>query len=246
MATTIALRSGRERAVGWSKWGDAYARSDCRCSPASRVPAPGAAALAGIEDVSIRHVGLDAPDASSSSEEAPRLVPRRQSLAPGRPGAPQRSTGVGRVVLPAERRSPFNSPMDTCFMMRLACESLGVEGRQRACENGPRRRPGPSEPARMSVGCCVLLGRRDDVGRREEPPRHESGFRAQGSNQRFHRLLRHAVARALTTAPSLAGVSPAAQTFSSLIGGGARGPPGTLLHKPLNVLVHQLGGGSHV
>jgi hypothetical protein len=83
-------------------------------------------------------------------------------------------------------------------------------------------RPGPGEPARLSVGCCVLLGRRDDVGRREEPSRYESGFRAHGSNQRFHRLLRHAVARALTTAPSLAGVSPAAQTFSVLTGGGAR------------------------
>ena len=36
-------------------------------------------------------------------------------------------------------------------------------------------------------------------------------FALMGSNQRFHRLLRHAVARALTTAPSLAGVSPAAE-----------------------------------
>jgi hypothetical protein len=48
------------------------------------------------------------------------------------------------------------------------------------------------------------------MDRREEPPRYESGLRAHGSNQRFHRLLRHAVARALTTAPSLAGVSPVA------------------------------------
>ncbi len=68
----------------------------------------------------------------------------------------------------------------------------------------------PREPARLSVGCRVLRCRRDGVGRREEPPRYESGFRAQGSNQRFDRLLRHAVARALTTAPSLAGVGPAA------------------------------------
>ena len=45
-----------------------------------------------------------------------------------------------------------------------------------------------------------------------------------GSIQRFHRLLRHAVARALTTAPSLAGVSPAADTFSSLMGDGASRP----------------------
>ena len=54
--------------------------------------------------------------------------------------------------------------------------------------------------------------------------RYESGFRALGSNQRFHRLLRHAVARALTTAPSLADVSQRPRTFSSVIGGGARGP----------------------
>ena len=64
------------------------------------------------------------------------------------------------------------------------------------------------------LGCQVwlngLLDGRVGVGRREEPPRYESGFRAHGSNQQFHRLLRHAVARALTTAPSLAGVSPAA------------------------------------
>ena len=80
---------------------------------------------------------------------------------------------------------------------------------------------GQGEHARLSAVADELLVRRGGVGRREEPPRYESGFRAHGSNQRFHRLLRHAVARALTTAPSLAGVSPAAQTFSSLIGGGA-------------------------
>ena len=42
-------------------------------------------------------------------------------------------------------------------------------------------------------------------------PDMESGFRAHGSKQRFRRLLRHAVARALTTAPSLTGVGPAAE-----------------------------------
>src|SRR2546429_7175554 len=65
----------------------------------------------------------------------------------------------------------------------------------------------------MSAGSRGLLDRSDDVGRREEPPRYESGLRAHGSNQRFHRLLRHAVARALTTAPSLTGVSPAAENI---------------------------------
>jgi hypothetical protein len=88
--------------------------------------------------------------------------------------------------------------------------------RKRAC------RPADlGEHARLSAGAGGLLGRRDDVGRREEPPRYESGFRAHGSNQRFHRLLRHAVARALTTAPSLAGVEPAAPEILTPQGGGA-------------------------
>ena len=76
---------------------------------------------------------------------------------------------------------------------------------KRAC-----RPAGHSEHARLSAVAGGLLRRRDGVGRREEPPRYESGFRAHGSNQRFHRLLGHAVARALTTAPSLAGLGPAA------------------------------------
>src|SRR3954454_3387364 len=64
------------------------------------------------------------------------------------------------------------------------------------------------------------------VGRREEPSRYESGFRAHGSNQQFHRLLRHAVARALTTAPSLAGVSPAAADIVIRHGWRRKGRPG--------------------
>src|SRR6516165_9899208 len=83
-------------------------------------------------------------------------------------------------------------------------------GARRACKSGPLD-DGPGEHARLSAVADELLVRRDSVGRREEPPRYESGFRAHGSNQRFHRLLRHAVARALTTAPSLTGVSPAAE-----------------------------------
>ena len=43
-----------------------------------------------------------------------------------------------------------------------------------------------------------------------------------------HRLQRHAVARALTTAPSLAGVSPAAGEDSHSSWVAAQGPPGTL------------------
>jgi hypothetical protein len=55
--------------------------------------------------------------------------------------------------------------------------------------------------------------------------RDESGFRAHGSNQRFHRLL------ALTTPSSLAGVSPAATRILTPHGWRRKGPPGTLLHK---------------
>jgi len=81
----------------------------------------------------------------------------------------------------------------------------------------------PREHAQLSAqaGC---LHDCNESGRREEPPRDESGFRALGSIQRFHRLLRHAVARARTTAPSLAGVSPAAEEFSFLMGDGASRP----------------------
>src|SRR6516225_1679353 len=90
-------------------------------------------------------------------------------------------------------------------------------GAKRACKNGPIA-GGPVENARLSAVGDELLVRRDSVGRREEPPRYESGFRAHGSNQRFHRLVRHAVARALTTAPSLTGVSPAAEGILTLHG----------------------------
>ncbi len=75
---------------------------------------------------------------------------------------------------------------------------------------GPAIVGGPGERARLSARVRGLLVRRGGVCRGEEPPRDESGLRAHGSNQRFHRLLGHAVARALTTAPSLAGLGPAA------------------------------------
>jgi hypothetical protein len=71
-----------------------------------------------------------------------------------------------------------------------------------------------------------------DVCRREEPPRHESGLRAHGSNQRFHRLLGHAVARAPTTAPRLTGLGPTAPRILTLQGWRRKGPPRTLSRKP--------------
>ena len=97
-------------------------------------------------------------------------------------------------------------------------------------QNGPLA-GGPVENARLSAVADELLVRRDGVGRREEPPRYESGFRAHGSKQRFRRLLRHAVARALTTAPSLTGVGPAAEIIFIPHGWRRNEPPGTLFHK---------------
>jgi len=85
------------------------------------------------------------------------------------------------------------------------------------------RPAGHGEHARFSAVVRGLVGRRDGVGRREEPPRDESGCRAHGGNQRFHRLLRDAVARALTAAPGLAGVCPAALEDSHRSGGGGAG-----------------------
>jgi hypothetical protein len=108
---------------------------------------------------------------------------------------------------------------------------LGVEERNEHAKTGLPL-IGPGEHARLSAVADGLLIRRDGVGRREEPPRDEAGFRAHGSNQRFHRLLRHAVARALTTAPSLAGVSPAAVDILILHWWRRKGPPGTLSRKP--------------
>jgi hypothetical protein len=87
---------------------------------------------------------------------------------------------------------------------------------------------GPGERARLSAAAGSLLDRRGDVCRREEPSRYESGLRAHGSNQRFHRLLGHAVARALTTAPSLTDLSPAAARILISQGWRRKGPPGSL------------------
>src|SRR4051812_16944048 len=117
-----------------------------------------------------------------------------------------RDLSAGTYVVNPGTISRFDSPC----ISRLACESPLRRGAIGACENGACRLVGPDEHARLSGVADELLDRRVGVGRREEPPRYESGFRAHGSNQQFHRLLRHAVARALTTAPSLAGVSPSA------------------------------------
>ena len=116
--------------------------------------------------------------------------------------------------------------------MWLACESPRVVTRARARENEPSVSRARGERARLSVRVRGLLGRRGGVCRRQEPPRDESGLRAHGSDQRFHRLLGHAVARALTTAPSLAGLGPAAPRILIHHGWRHKGPPGTLSHKP--------------
>jgi hypothetical protein len=72
----------------------------------------------------------------------------------------------------------------------------------------------------FSAGAGLLLGRRDVMSRRWEPSRDESGFRAHGSNQRFHGLLRHTGLRALRHQASPASVRRQ-QRFSLLRGGGS-------------------------
>ena len=154
-----------------------------------------------------------------------RSEPQRRS--PGTELSTHGRCGVAEVV----RRDRLGLDLDASFWGRLACESPRVRESVRACKSGPTVVGRPGEHARMSGVAGGLLGRSDGVGRREKPPRDESGFRAHGSNQRFHRLQRHAVARAQTTAPSLAGVCPAA--IDILIPQGwRRKRPLTLSHKP--------------
>ena len=117
----------------------------------------------------------------------------------------------------------------------LACESPGWSAESGARESGPSVSAGPGERARLSAAAGSLLDRWDDVCRREEPPRYESGLRAHGSNQRFHRLLGHAVARALTTAPSLTDLSPTAARILIPQGWRRKGPPGTLSRKAARI-----------
>jgi hypothetical protein len=95
--------------------------------------------------------------------------------------------------------------------------------RIRGSQNGSRvsgSRPGlggrTSEGAlgcQLGPGGSSVVGTLCTIGR--SPPRDESGFRAYGSSQRFHRLHRHAVARAPKA--HLGGVSPTALGFSSLM-----------------------------
>jgi hypothetical protein len=132
---------------------------------------------------------------------------------------------------PASRWAAVPAPRCR-FPWRLACESPLRARSDRSVRKGACRPVGPDEHARLSGVVDELPDRRVGVGRREEPPRYESGFRAHGSNQQFHRLLRHAVARALTTAPSLAGVSPAAADILIRHGWRRKGRPGRCRIKP--------------
>ncbi len=85
-------------------------------------------------------------------------------------------------------------------------------------EADPAIGPGLRGRVQLLAGAGELPGRRDGVCRREEPSSYEAGLRAHGSNQRFHRLLGHAVARALNTAPRLTGLGPAAPEILILQG----------------------------
>jgi hypothetical protein len=84
----------------------------------------------------------------------------------------------------------------------------------RACEDTPGRWRGACSVVRCGRLAPLWQGRyRPPVG----ASRDESGFRAHGSNQRFHRPAPHCPSA--STGPSLAGVSPAATRFSFLRGG---------------------------
>ena len=116
----------------------------------------------------------------------------------------------GRCRILADRQSGQGSKANCSYCSRLACESAGQVNLQRARRNRPGHRLGLGERVQLSAGAGELRGRRGSVCRREEPSSYEAGLRAHGSNHRFHRLLGHAVARALTTAPRLTGLGPAA------------------------------------
>ena len=65
------------------------------------------------------------------------------------------------------------SPKKCWKSVRLACESKGVDSRQRPRKSGPCHRLGLGERVRMSAGAGELPGRRDGVCRREEPSSYE-------------------------------------------------------------------------
>ena len=110
-------------------------------------------------------------------------------------------------------------------------------------EADPAIGPGLRERVQLSAGSGELPGRRDGVYRREEPSSYEAGLRAHGSNQRFHRLLGHAVARALTTAPRLTGLGPAAPGILILQGWRRKGAARDAVAQTDQNPVHQLAGG---
>jgi hypothetical protein len=132
-------------------------------------------------------------------------------------------SGHARACIPASVRQV---PRRRCRRSsRLACESPRVVDRDRACESEPC-----VSRARVSALGCQLRsagswveGAVRAAGR--SLPGMSLAVRAHGSNQRFHRLLGHAVSRALTHQASPASARRQ-QGFSSFRGGGARGRPG--------------------
>ena len=113
---------------------------------------------------------------------------------------------------------------------------VNQQGIQPATCAQKRARPsaGLGERVQLSAGAGELLGRRGEVCRREEPSSYEAGLRAHGSNHRFHRLLGHAVARALTTAPRLTGLGPAAPEILIIQGWRRKRRPGRCCTKARN------------
>ncbi len=168
-------------------------------------------------------------DHRRSSSGANAFVAERCSGAPGAHDQDVAEALVRFEALDSRKRSSAGGSLSA--EAGWLVNRSGCAGQSEHAKTGPPSSVrGPGEHARLSGVGGGLLGRRDGIGRREEPPRDESGFRAHGRNQRFHRLQRQAVARAQTSAPSLTDVCPAAPQILTPQGW-RRKPPAKLSHK---------------
>ena len=156
--------------------------------------------------------------------EADRPIPEAVVRQIDQDGARRRLQGA-RKGLPTRvlHRQPrrawarcMSAAIKTSYVARAVASRRGwpvnQRGGQLATCAQERTRPsaGLGKRVQLSAGGGELPSRRDGMCRREEPSRYEARLRARGSNQRFRRLPGHAVARALTTAPRLTGLGPAA------------------------------------
>jgi hypothetical protein len=141
---------------------------------------------------------ISAPRRGRSNDRFRRVPRARQlgahdRLARLRPFSILRALGSACMCLRRDRSACLSPAFGSGWLVNRGGSRSGREH----AKTGLARMPGLREHASLSVVDGLLLGGRDVVSRREEPPRDESGFRARGSNQRFHRLPRHTVLRPL-------------------------------------------------